>query len=314
MGEASFDQLTPFALQSFAVVARHSPLIVVHRGRRQGGGLSRALNLYAIGFLVWSLLPFDFLTSLSELAYKLRSHRFELQPFTDPHSSRVELWTAFGIDVLLIGLWASLVLRRGGDVVRDILSAISIGLLFSIAVESLQVAVISRVSSSTDVIAGAIGVTIGVAVARVTAARRRTDRPVVHLNRRGLWTPATILYTAFLFVVFWSPFDLIRDSQLIRERLQAFASRPFAAMQSSGSDIAALFNVIRNLGWFAPLGFLCGSLVESPVGLAPSTRRFLYGIAVLWVLGTAVLIELEQLALASHDFDLSSPAFRFIGG
>jgi len=293
------------------------------RTRHTSSRVEWLLNAYVIALIFWSLLPFDLVTSVNELARKLETNHVEVVPFSFPYASRLQFWYAVATDALIflpVGIWAMLGWRRQGEegAPRDVFSAVAVGICISAGIELLQLLIASRFTSTTDVLCGTVGVIAGVLA--VHLRRQVTDRrggipPILlsPLGNAGMWVVAAFAYSAVVAAIFWAPFEVTQDGHLIRRRLHDFAGLPFRAMQASNSDVGSLFHVIRNFGWFAPLGALGGMAVHHASGAARS-RTILSGLAVTFITAVALLIELGQIVMPEKTADLTETLVRTLGG
>lgn len=267
------------------------------------------LQAYVLGLFVYSLLPFNFVTSARELLEKYRSGQFELIPFTIRQPSVWASAYAYGTGVIVfvpVGMWAVSAFRRSEQPARGRISSLALGVVIAISIEVMQVVVLDRYTSSTDVILATVG--IGVGVLGMYQMRRDGD----HNNAerwplRCRWASASlvaaIVYSAAIAAVFWAPYDFTNDTRLIKERVEDFWSIPFARLQA-GSDIQALFATIRKSLWFLPLGAFVGlSIAWAPV--TDTVRAWLYLAGCAAILAIATCVELGQVLQPNKFADAS---------
>ncbi len=277
-----------------------------------------ALQAYLVGLIAYSMLPLDVITTPGEFARKYGNGQFELVPFSYYHESAWRAIYSYVTQVFLfipIGVWAASVGKRFNRLDRGFLESWMLGILVVLAIEAAQAMLVSRYTSTTDLILGSSGSAIGVLIARRWRApvgnQANSPTPAV-LNRfAASWILAAVAYAFILVAVFWAPYDFTRDRPLIKERLQAFGAIPFSRMQA-GSEMLALFSSIRMLTWFAPLGLLLG------VGIASLTpervaRRFALVIAIAAIAVLAIGIEVGQVLLPDKFAD-STDALICTGG
>ncbi len=275
------------------------------------------LQAYVLGFVLYSLLPLDVITTPRELVAKYESGKFELIPFSYHHASAREAVYAYATDLLLcipIGLWAVTAWCRRGAAARSGLAGVLLGVLVVAGTETLQALIVTRYTSTTDLLLGACGVLIGVVVRRA-GHRRSADRLVTSepraSERSAVWLVLAVGYAVLLPAVFWAPYEFTHDVELVKERLQSFFSPLFVRMQS-GSDLQAIFSAIRKFAWFMPLGVLAGvGIARLPVGRA--ARRWLLGLGTLGVFAVALGVELGQVLLPEAFADLTDALICFAG-
>lgn len=275
------------------------------------------LQAYVVGLFGYSMLPLDVVMSPGELARKFDSGRIELIPFTYPYPSLLDALYGYATQAILavpIGMLGGIAYRRRGDQPRPFLVAVlwAVGVL--IAIEAAQLLIVSRFTSTTDVLVGTVGAVAGVAVMRRMRQRHLAGQP--HVADRGhdsvKWLSAVVVYAVVLAIVFWAPYDFTDDRALIKRRLEAFQSIPFVRMQG-GSDIHSLFQVIRMVAWFAPLGALAAMcvvrLTASQVG-----QQIGFVVAATTIAGWALVLELVQVLLPSRFADSTDVLVCVAGG
>ena len=273
------------------------------------------LQAYLIGLVALSLLPLDVIMSPGELLQKYRQGKIELVPFaTAPPSLWEALYhyaTAAAIFVP-VGLWAAIGWRGRGRGERSIAAGLAIGVLVVAAIESLQIVIASRYASVTDWIVGSAGVAVGVVAMRGWRRWRGSDdgggliaaagEPVAWRSVVG-WGLAIVVYIVVLAAVFWQPFDITLNRQLLKQRLDGFFSVPFS-MLWAGDYLNAVFNSVYLFNWFVPLGVICGMAVMRTVGDRGSRRVGLV-LAALAVIAVATAIELGQIFVVSRYADIT---------
>jgi VanZ family protein len=202
---------------------------------RPEGAAGRLLVAYLFWVAAAQALPLDLTPSPADLYRKLRD-RVVYVPFRefgagDPADAAAKFLKLAGL-FLPAGLLAGCVPGRAwAKPGRVALFAVG----FAAATEAGQLAVISRVPSATDVVAGALGVLAGWAAVRHGGE-----------SRWGL----TAGWAVALAVVFWAPFDF-------RGGAGAFGWLPGRPLES-GDPLFSLEDVCVKLALFAPLGAAFG--------------------------------------------------------
>ena len=126
------------------------------------------------------------------------------------------------------------------------------------------------------------------------------------------WLIGFMLYTCFLVILFWAPFEFTHDKTVIKSQLNGFFAVPFARLYR-GSYTKALFLILRKTLWFAPLGVLTAHTIAR-FSVPPPQRRVLLGAAVLLIGGVASGIELGQVLMPNKVADLTDVFLTTIGG
>lgn len=263
----------------------------------------RLLHGWLALLLLFSLMPLDLSISPAELYQKFKQGRVTLLPFTDlPREpdllayellTDIALWLPVGVLWALLGRTVPQVLRRG--------------LLLSMLVELAQVPVISRVSSSTDVLSGALGCAIGAMLLTGASARRRAAPP----HARGTaWLPACMAWALMMLAAFWYPFDIDASPHGIQGRWLAAQQIPFAGY-FAGGEFHSMNEMVRKPLMFLPLGMLwAGHVAHRGVWYRRSLVRL--GLVICGLM--AVLIEGGQLLLVSKVADFTDLSLECLGG
>ena len=210
---------------------------------RAGGPAGQLLLLYA-GFIVLvQLLPLDLTVSPAELYHKLRDGptdgRVALVPFADARPAGVAKKVQDWLELAGLFLPAGLLLARVPQWRVSGAAALGIGLAAALATELGQVAV-SRHPSTSDVVAGGLGVLAGWAAGRAS--------PAVRLTLMGWWL-VVLAYTH------WQPFVFAatpaRPSWV-----------PFADAQAQ-NYFGALDHILERLVMYVPVGVFVGLMLPA---------------------------------------------------
>ena len=277
------------------------------------------LNAYVIGVVIWSLLPFDFITDIGEIGRKYRDGRIEIVPFTYPFPTALKFWFAIGGQAALlipVGVWSVIAWVPRKSAIRSSWTALAFCLSANVAVELAQLLVKSRYTSSTDMLTGTLGCAVGIWAVHLWKSQRdhaegRSRSSAI--RETGFWLLTSFAYSLALLGVAWAPFEFTRDQSLIRQRLRTFTDIPFRMIQASGSDVGGMFHIIRNFMWYVPLGVL----VAVAAGRASSSRRLRWVmvlLAAVAVSAVAVTSVAGQLLLPGNKADLTVGIIRAMGG
>jgi VanZ family protein len=283
--------------------------------RRSESQVTWILQLYCLGFAIYSALPMDLTISLSEIARKFRDGKIQLSPFAD---LRLSLESAYqlimdAIVFIPVGMLAAIWRTRVDETVRPVWKAVFFAALFATVIECGQVLVYSRYSSLRDILVATFGAAVGAWGAKYWQGRQPASDSAV---KPGLRVTTCVLcylgYVAVLFVVFCSPFDPIEtEPSVLRERYAGFYQVPFARLYQ-GTEFNALGQILRKVLFFAPLG-LISCLVVGSVS-PPAGMRF-YMLSFLLALGILVgfSLEMAQVFLPSHYSDVTDVVLYSMG-
>jgi glycopeptide antibiotics resistance protein len=286
--------------------------------RSQSSQVNWLLQLYVVGFVVFSVLPLDLTISLTELYHKYKSGQVLLIPFSYHYASVADMvYQAFG-DVMVfvpVGAWIALTQQhraRGRSPVA--LGAIGGGLIAA-AIEFVQLLVISRFTDVTDIVLGTAGAGLGawlvVISTREPAARHDAAERRSGVQRSLPWLAAIAGYSLFLVAGFCFPFDVTGDGSLVRARLDRFLyGVPFQALYQ-GTEFNAINQLLIRLLLFAPIGAMWARVA----GLAGTTsgRRVLALAGVAYSVLLAFGIEALQVFMPSKVADLTEVALCVLG-
>jgi glycopeptide antibiotics resistance protein len=266
------------------------------------------LQAYVVGLVGYSMLPLDVVMSPGELAWKLDSGRIEIIPFTYRYASRLDAIYGYATQAILavpVGMLGVIAYRRRGDEPRPFLDAVlwAVGVL--IAIEVAQLLILSRFTSTTDVLVGTVGAVVGVAVTRRVRLRNPIgpEQPGIGGSGAAKWLAALAIYATLIAIVFWFPYDFTDDRALIKQRMEGFRSIPLSRIYE-GSDLNSLFSAVRMVTWYAPFGAISAMCVTR-LASSRRARQFGYVVATIGIVVWAVLIELGQVLLPTRFADLT---------
>lgn len=294
-------------LGSTAGLALHA--LLGERARRGLAGLSarlpvaqrlqRGLLLYLLLLLVWQLMPMDLSLSPVELYRKWRDGRVVLVPFSGLPPGAFDAAWQLVADALLwlpVGALWWLSLARPG---LAGLAGRAVALV--LAVEFVQLFVMSRVTDLTDVFVGTAGVVAGAWLARSLrgwgqwpASRQRT----LLLGALGLWLLGTLM-------VLWLPFDFELQRGTAEAWWASVSRLPFSTYLQR-TEYGALGEILRKLAVFVPGGLLLALLAR---GTSPAAWPWLLALGAL-----ALVLEAGQVLLPSKLADLTDAALGLLGG
>ena len=171
------------------------------RGRQQFDWL---LELYFVGFALYSVLPLDLTISSGELWGKFKDGKVTIIPFTDLSPSWVDLYGVMrDIAVFIpIGILVATWRIPRTKAVRSIAVTALVSGLIAAVIEAAQLLVLSRFTSSTDILLGTLGAAIGGAwIAKSRAGGQpnaAAASPSATARRAWMWVGAAVAWAALI--------------------------------------------------------------------------------------------------------------------
>ena len=263
---------------------------------------------YVALVLLVQLLPFDLTASPKELYRRLRDHA-TLVPFgellgrTTSRSSldeykKVADWLELFALFVPAGLLAAGLPGRFGSV-NGLPRVLGLGVLLAGATECLQLLVVSRHPSATDVLVGGFGFTLGWVAARVLAERGvKKYRVEVAVVLAQVWV-------ALLLFVHWQPFDFAPG--LFAARAGSVEWLPFVS-QASKNYLWALNELLSKFVVYVPLG----AVVVWASRRHHQRRRAVVAAGVCGLV--AIAVELGQAVLPFRYASPTDVPFGVVGG
>ncbi len=304
------------------VLARRglSPAIFV--GRRVGTPRQKLASglrqVYVPLLTLMALLPLNVTVRVSDVWAKLHgtavnAGRIWLDPLGPWPSERVSgLFTA----VLLLmpyGFLSYVAKPQRGR--RAYVRYAIFGALVSAVIELLQVLVRSRSSDLMQVLCAGVGATLGVALARAwdrSEAAQEAPETRAFEWRDGLLF-GLIGYALVLLVLAWRPFTFVTSFHDAWIRLvHDTAWIPLRAYMSGERSLAIWRDLLREAGWYVPLGMLLQAYlarVRLPTWFPP---RAVVAMLVIGMLGT--VLELGQSLIVGRLADSTDIISHMLGG
>ncbi len=207
---------------------------------------------------------------------------------------------------LPVGAMLVLLAARGGRAtVRCLMLAGVAGLLMSGALEWSQTMLPSRVASWTDVCMNVVGTMAGAMIAAAGPLTVVRDRLLRGVRAWPVSTAATLL-TLGLIVYHLLPFDVVTSSAALWDSLRA--SRIGFSFLDRGVDDWVAWGGYA--GQFALLGFLFARGCSERGGTFGESA----GAAVMHIAVVALVLEVVQVFVVSHAFDVMDGAAGVVGG
>jgi len=274
----------------------------------QGRRAVKILAGYAVGLVLYQLLPMDIIIRPEELYHRFKDGRINLVPFADLHGLDLYALLSAAAMMIPIGYLLALLLpatrRRPWRVV-------GYGALFAAGVEFLQIFIASRFASATDVVLGIVGVAAGAWGARHFGPEARPGlTETAFWVRRGWWIKAAMLagWVGACACYKWYPYHFAWPA----EGLAAHAWQTFRAPLTylyQQTEVNAAAQVAREFIVFCVTGMLLRSLAGGPAG-----GRLATALAALLAAAIAVALETGKLFLADRGADMAMVLIPVISG
>ena len=286
--------------------------------RRPASQLRWLLQAYVVGFVIYSVIPLDLTMSVTELYHKYARGQIILVPFSYHFGSASEAAYQTLADIALfvpIGAWVTLRLKEYAPRRASLATAVLIGGIIAASIEVAQLLVLSRFTSTTDIILGTIGTAIGAKLVfrpdarTVFAAAAGEPRP----RDRKAWPWLALLagYSLFLIAGFWFPFAVTRDPAIVRTRLDEFLARaPFFALYET-DPFNAIKQLVVRLVLFAPIGIIWANIAS--VGRIAAARRLLLTAGMVYAATLAFGIEITEVLMPDKVADSTEIALCVAG-
>lgn len=269
------------------------------------------LQAWTLGFIAYSVLPLDLTLSVSELYHKYRTGQVLLIPFSHPYESIADLAYQTFTDVLVfvpVGAWLAMTLPG-----RSLRIAGVLGGVFALAIELVQLLVVSRYTDVTDILLGTIGALAGAwLVIRFNASPPPLVVPSGQRPSTEVVTPwlaAIVALSLFLVAGFCFPPEFTADRALIRDRVETFLRVPLLSLYR-GTEFNATSQVLSRLLFFAPIGALWAR-VAAPY--RRDVRRLVLAVGVAWAGALALGIEGLQLFMPGKVADVTDAILCLLG-
>ena len=271
------------------------PPLLAWLGRAMEAGRPRErvehlLEAYVALVLLYMILPLDLTVRPAELYDKWQEGKINLVPFGDIADAEA-LIGQFGDFLLLVPLGALAAIWRWPDAnrIRPLVSSLGLSLVALAAIESAQLLVYSRFSSTTDLFTGLAAVAIGWHLARW----------LPQASRRSLIVLAAT-HALLIVAVLCLPFDHLASPAEAQQRLHDLLTRlPFAAILQ-GAELHALSEMLRKSLLFAGFGGLLALVLHGD----RSPARSLLAAGLLGA-ALALTIEILQVFLPGRTCELT---------
>lgn len=275
----------------------------------------RANHLYLFFFFAYNLLPLDLTISPVELYHKWQEGRILLIPFSYAFANPVQVFYNHFTDILVwvpVGFFWHLSSRKHS------LMGMAMLLTLPVLLEFLQLFVYTRVTDTSDILTGAMGIAIGLWLARIgfrgnaDLAQARPYSQSRFNTAPWLWVGAALVWALVIIIVFWYPFDFHIERAFVRERVQAALARAPFEIYYYGTEYRAATEMLHKLLFFAPVGVflaLARLQIKHYGYRTPASIAFWIFMAAL-----AALVEAGQLLLPGKFADATDGVIETLGG
>jgi glycopeptide antibiotics resistance protein len=282
------------------------------QSRNHSGRTQRLLEVLVVAIVLVALVPFDLTIHPADLWAKYRKGMINPVPFQGT------TWTSLaGVETLLKILFAipigMLAVIMGSPARRRFAPAVIIAVAMIGGIELAQLFVESRYSTATDVVIGAFGALIGVALERhfpiSTSSVKMRDREEV-----GWASGLAAAYCLVLCLVMWWPLRFSIDSGMVREKLIGLAELPLNRLMMHQSALQAFSKLVERFVLYVPFGILIGSaILKSRFGKQRNSMLATASILGV-VLATAIFVEIGQIFVPGRVPDPTDILLATAGG
>jgi VanZ family protein len=242
-----------------------------------------------------AIIPLDVAVAVNLLKKSVRS----AQPGVDWQALASWKTWAVNLEIVLINaVLAGLLLlvlgnvqRRGNRIVHGILALLAVSML-ALVLEMAQLFILSRVSSTTDVLMAVVGGGVGLLVAAWLRATRRA--------RHG-WRVVLVAWCLMLAARSLAPFDFRLDMESLGARFRHMEWLPYLSHYFKAT-LDAVHEFLEDLLLYMPLGFLCGRFLA--LQRPRRSTKLALGAALLCA-AWALVLEVAQLGLPGRYVDVS---------
>jgi VanZ family protein len=288
--------------------------------RKTTSRIEWALDGYLLGLFLYSVLPFDLITSVGELWDKYLDKGIEIAPAvggTDALPSIMLRVFSGSVRYVPVGLLFSIKRNHSGGRM-SLAEAFMFGAVMPCGIEFAQLFLRGRIASVFDVLIGSFGVTLGLIIGRWFQCEHVpnvSDDSQVIVTRQRFVVPeiflAAVLYCVFLVLIFWYPYNFIYDGNLLRRRLGFVINHPFDSV-FAGNTLRAFFAGIHKMVLFLPLGLLLGILLCRVARGAIWTLIWMLCIFLFMALFSSV-VEILQVLLPGRSVGVADVLQCFLG-
>ena len=269
----------------------------------------RFVWVYALGLLLYNVLPLDLTISAVEIFHKWHEGKINLIPFARLPNQFSDALYELSTDGII---WAVIALLWCLNPARPAWRVWWFCVALAAVIEILQLFVYSRVSDLTDLIMAGIGAALGCVIARYKMLGGASKSQVSLSMHKRVLLPIIVIssWMVGLMLVFWFPFDFHTDGSYIKARLSAVSLVPFKAYYYS-TEFRAITELLHKALFLAPVG----GLLAWWVSLQPGRwRSFALGFAMVVLVAFPAILELGQLMLPNKNADLTDWLIMWAGG
>ena len=276
--------------------------------------LDAAVTLTTFGILLWTVMPFDLMTSPAELGRKFL--KTELVPFTSFAGNlwgNIYQWLASFLLSVPLGLWLSRWLARHYCGKLSVPTVLLLAIAAGVLPEVCQFPIASRVASASDAFFGVFGALAGLLIGsqfqstHFQAAKTNYQSMLVS---PGFWFLLAVVQALVICAIAWMPFDFSSEPSVLVRRFKEYQSNPFSGHR--GADLLNLMTLFRQTALSVVLGILIGLgcrflRLQFPLSIFCST------VTVLLVLAFSTFVEFGQFLVNSRSGETIGLCMRSAG-
>ncbi|BBL33981.1 hypothetical protein Nstercoris_00209 [Nitrosomonas stercoris] len=261
--------------------------------------VTHSLHGYLVALLLFAVMPLDLTLDIGELYHKWQDGRVILLPFSDMRGTTPEIIYELVTDVLL---WVPVgALWRLNEPLRTPGAIALRAALLALAIECIQLLVLSRLSDTTDVILAIVGAFLGALIVPYLQQVAASGQDAL----QRIWKIGLLVWLAVVVMIYSFPFDMQWPQQGWLALEEAFTRVPFITYFRR-HEFGALNEILRKLLVFLPGGLLIRLWLTSA---AKTPSR----VALVWLALLAFLLEAGQVLLPERVAELTDALLATLG-
>lgn len=225
---------------------------------------TKLLYFYITLFVLYSILPLDFTISIGQIWQKYKAGMINFIPFSDVGEMDLLIVVLKIAFYFPIGFLFTTIFSRSSR--QPLIVSVISTLVFATLVAGIQMLILSRYATITDVFLGTIGAILGTFACMLTGPT--SEGQGVHSDWWKRWgvllkVPALI---AWLFIMVhdrWNVFNLQISTEELIAKLELCLSQPFGYWVYSAGPMYAVFRLTQEFVTSMVLGLMLQSLFVS---------------------------------------------------
>ena len=274
------------------------------------------LDYFFVGYLgvlfLYNLMPLDLTLNPADIHHQWKTGHIILDPFGFDYQSP---WHVLYNTVVGMLIWAP----GAFFLVRFKRFSIHLALLFlgviALAIECLQLFVMSRFTDITDIFTALAGASLGAYGGRICSPDHTEAKKIpswIFSARILSGTAALALWALCLCLVFWFPYNFSPDKTLFKQNLENLSLIPFKHYQES-HIMTAITQFFRHIVFFLPGGAIIAFMLKGGTLFSQALTSLLRGGLFLAVFLVAATVEMGQFFLPGRVPDLTDIGLAMAG-